>query len=462
MICDRITYGGQVLLTVYHQGFDAEIKERRLKIVEKVGSYNLCFTEELVSDEEVTNYIVDWSIREEGLLTPDSTINPYSDAACAHMIHYGYFNKPSRIFKFSGDRYLLGISIEKLININEFIKKYTGFDIEKNPMLFGDILVFRCYARNYHANKEEGIIVENLPAESTVIVRFKKNDMIVSTKIVRIDHDAEETEIKSDKPWTYHDMEIFFNDELVYYKKDISYIRRMQLNMHLDAPKKRIKLNKIASSYTFDRTGKGHVSNIGDPLDEYEEMMNASASDIKNRLNAEKPDNQVTFMKPGELEKAINLIGSIMQTASNAIWIFDSYFTDINGMNGMLDWIRILANCEAESKNVVFYSKGLKNALDLEALKKEIERDTELSMMLRTRKALGIHFYQTKSPIHDRFVLTETDNIHSGLAIGTSFNSLGDHYYCIFKLSHKASQTIWDELKSWILDDNNLLEEEEV
>ena len=96
------------------------------------------------------------------------------------------------------------------------------------------------------------------------------------------------------------------------------------------------------------------------------------------------------------------------------------------------------------------------------ALKKEIERDAELSMILRTRKALGIHFYQTKSPIHDRFVLTETGKIHSGLAIGTSFNSLGDHYYCIFKLSHNASQTICGELESWTLDSNNLLKDVEV
>jgi len=62
MICDKITYGGQVLLTVYHQGFDDEIKERSLKIVEKVGSYNLIFTETLVSDDEIVN-IADWSIK---------------------------------------------------------------------------------------------------------------------------------------------------------------------------------------------------------------------------------------------------------------------------------------------------------------------------------------------------------------------------------------------------------------
>ncbi|MDR3600898.1 MAG: hypothetical protein P4L49_10545 [Desulfosporosinus sp.] len=461
MICDRIVYGGQSLLTVYHQGFDDEIKERRLKIVEKVGAYKLVFTETLVSDDELDN-ITNWSIKEEGLLTPDSTKNPYGEAACAYMIHYEYANKPLRIFNFSGDRYFLRIPVDKLIQINEFVKKYTGLDIDKNPMNYGDIFVYRSFACNYRANKEEGIVVESLPAGSTVIVRFKKSDIIVSTKVVRIDHETEETEIKAGKPWTYHDIEIFFDDELVYYRKDLSYIRRMQINMQIKEPQKRIRLNKIANSYAFERNGSGHVSNIGDPLEEYEEMMNASASEIKKRLNVEKADDQVTFMKPGEIQKAIDLIGSVMQTASDTIWIFDSYFTDVNGIKGMLDWIRILANCPAQSKNVTFYSKGPNNALDLVALKKEIERDAELGIILRTRNALGIHFYQTKSPIHDRFVLTETDKIYSGLAIGTSFNSLGDHYYCVFKLSHKASQTIWNELESWTINSNNLIKDEEV
>lgn len=460
MICDRIIYGGQALLTIFHQGFDDEVRERSLKKVEKVGSYNLVFTETQVQDDEIDN-IVGWSIKEEGLLTPDSIINPYSEAACAHMTHYEFATKPSRLFKFSGDRYFLNISVDKLIHINEFIKKYTGLDIEKNPMLYGDTLVFKSHARNYRANKSEGIIVERLSAGSTVIVRFKKNDVIVSTKVVRSDHETEETEIKSDKPWTYHDIEIFMNDDLVYYRKDLSYMRHIQFNMQIKGMDKRIKLNKLADSYAIEQ-GSNHVSNIGDPPNKYEEMVSASASEIKKRLDAEKPDNQVIFVKPGELHKAVDLIGSVMQSASNTIWIFDSYFTDVNDIKGMLDWIRILANCRAQSKNIVFYSKGPNNALDLDALKGEIARDSELSAILRTRKTLGIHFYQTKLPIHDRFVLTETDNINTGLAMGTSFNSLGGNHYCIFKLSHKASQTIWDELESWMINGNNLLKDEEV
>lgn len=461
MVCDKVTYGGQTLLTVYHQGFDHEIKKRRLKRTEKIGSYNLVFTETLASDNEIDN-ISGWIMKEEGLLVPNSTKNPYSSASCAYIVHYKYIDKPNKLFNLSENKFVLAISVEKLILINEFIKKYMGFNIDKNPMIYGDVLFIRSYMRNYRTNKEEGIIVETLPVGSMIIVRFKKDNVIVSTKIICVDQETNETEIKSDVPWTFHDIEIYINNELVYFEEDISYMRRMQINMHLVEPGKRIKLNKIADKYILQRNDKGQISKIGDSPDRFEELMANSTSEIKKRLSAEEPDNQVTFMKPGELQKALDLIGNAMQQASDTIWIFDSYFTDTNGIKGMLDWIHILANCRAQSKNVVFYSKGPNNALDLGALKNEIKSDSALSTMLRTRKALGIHFYQTKSPIHDRFMLMESDNINCGLAMGTSFNSLGDHHYCIYKLGHKASQTIWSELKSWMNDGGNLLNDEEV
>lgn len=461
MVRDRIIYGGQILLTVYYQGYDNEIKQRSLKMVEKVGPYNLVFLETLTSDAEFDN-ITCWSVKEEGLLTPDSTKNPYSEAACAYMLHFEYANKPSRLFKFEGDRYSLRIPVDKLIQINEFVRKYTGLNIEKNPMLYGDTLVYKSHVYNYSVNKSEGVIVEKLPIGSTVIVRFKKNDVIVSTKVVLINHETQETEIKSDKPWSYYDMEIFIEDELVYYRNDISYMKHIQVNMQINGDDKKIKLNKIADSYAFESNSGKHISNIGDPPDKYEKMMFASSAEIKKWLNAEKPDEQITFVKPGELQKAVDLIGGVMQAASDTIWIFDSYFTDIKDIKGMLDWIRILANCKAQSKSIVFYYKGPNNALDLEELKREVARDSELSAILRTRKTLGIHFYQTKSPIHDRFVLTESANINTGVAMGTSFNSLGDNHYCIYRLSHKASQTIWEELKTWVCEGNNLLKDEEV
>ncbi len=464
MVCNKVTYGGQVLLTVYHNGFDNEINDRRLKIVQKVGLYNLVFTETLVSDDEIDN-ISGWIMKEEGLLAPDSSKNPYSSASCAYMVHYEYINKPNKLFCLYQNKYILAIPVEKFLLVNEFIKKYIGIDIEKTPMIYGDIFVFNSYAYNYHSNKEHGIIIERLPLGSMVIIRFKKDEAIVSTKIFHVEHETSEIEIKSNKPWTYHDIEIYFNGELIYFDKDVSYMRRMQLNMHLTGSGKRVKLNKIADSYIIQRNDGGQITCIGDSPDEFEELMHNSSTEINRRLSAEHPDNQISFMKPGELKKAVDLIGNAMQMASETIWIFDSYFTDINGSNsivGMLDWIHILTNCRAQSKNVVFYCKGPNNALDLQALKTEIERDGALSAILRTRNKLGIHFYQTKSPIHDRFVLTESDRIYSGLAMGTSFNSLGDHHYCIYKLTHKASQTIWSELKSWMVDGSNLLADEGV
>jgi len=460
MICDKITYGGQTLLTIYHQGFDDEIGTRSLKTIKEIGSYNLVFTEKKVKDDIVDN-ITDWSVKEEGFLTPSASLNPYTNDACAYMTHFRFASKPSRLFKFCKNRYHLNITIDNLMEINKFIKKYTGLSIEKNPMLYGDIFVFKNQILDYHTNELDEIMVKDLPKGATAIVKFKKSDIIVSTKITKTASNAEEIVIKSDKPWEHFDIEMYENDELLYLKKDVTYIRHIQMNLQMSGIGKRVKLNKIGDSYTIEKNNN-IISNIGNPLDSFEEMMNSSTSEILKYLNAAKPNNQIVFIRPGELEKAIDLIGNVMQKANDVIWVFDSYFTDINDIRGMIDWIRILTNCKAPSKNLVFFCKSSDKALDLEGLKKEIRKDSVLNTIIRTRKTLGIHLYQTRMPIHDRFILTESDNINSGLAMGTSFNSLGNHHYCIYKLGHSTTQTIWNELESWMRSKNNLVKDGEV
>ena len=53
---DTISYAGDVILTIYHKGFDSEIGHRKIKRVEKVGRYNIIFEEkvvELVNKNEI-------------------------------------------------------------------------------------------------------------------------------------------------------------------------------------------------------------------------------------------------------------------------------------------------------------------------------------------------------------------------------------------------------------------------
>ena len=98
MICDKVIYGEQTILTIYHLGLDKDVPKRRIEKTEKIGRYSLKFIETFVEDKETEN-IKNWIAKDEGVIPPRKSLNPYGDSACAHIIHYSYLNKPSNIFK---------------------------------------------------------------------------------------------------------------------------------------------------------------------------------------------------------------------------------------------------------------------------------------------------------------------------------------------------------------------------
>lgn len=459
MICDKIIFRGQTLLTIYHQGLDYKLSNRYIRQIEKIGRYNLVFVETIVEDSEIES-IKDWSLKEEGLIDPDTTKNPYRDGACAYMVHYSYEKKPSCIYFLKDNKYSLKISIDDYLHISKLIKKYTGMDMESNPMFYGDVFIFGCSEREYEHNKANGIILKNVPANSTIIVHFKKDDIIVSSKICRVETKTAALELCSDSPWTSHDIEIFSAERLIYYKKDASYIKGISIRTQFKEKGKTVKLNTIGTEYTIEKYSESQTSYIGERFDEYEDILQTSSWNIIKDIKSEKPDDQVFFIKPGELDFARKLIGSALELAEDELWLFDSYLTDKNGMNKIIDWLRIIANCPAVSKNIVFYCKDSNKALNISGIKSAIQKDGILSAMLRRKRGIGIHFYQLRSPIHDRFVLIKNDNKFSGLSIGTSLNSLEKNYFCISKLSPAASRNIYNELTLWINDGNVILDEE--
>ena len=453
MLCDKITYGGQTLLTLYHQDFD---QKRSHKRIEKIGRYNLIFEENAVSNCEASS-ISGWYKKDEGLLAKGAAMNPYGLGTCAYVEHYRYIHKPSRLFHNSESMYALSVSPKDLIQINEFVEKYTGFPISRNPMYYGDVFAFRCQFRRHYAKEDKGIVIAHLPADAMAVVRFLRSNMVVSTKIIHTDCDQREVEILSDEPWESHDIEIYVHDDLIYCDRDVSYMRHMQLALRMNEPAKKVKLRKIAQNYALKNDGASQIINIGGSADEIEEMFRCSTAKILKSINELFTDPKVTFIEPGESGKAIKIIGDVMEQATDSIWIFDSYFTDKSALKGMLDWLRILANCKAKSKNIVFFCKDSNHAFDAATLAHELRKDSELSMILRNKKTLGFHFYQTKAPIHDRFVLIDSEQMLAGVAIGTSFNSLGKNHYCIFRLNNSVSRAIWQGLHDWMNSHGNLV-----
>ena len=93
----------------------------------------------------------------------------------------------------------------------------------RDTKVLGDIFIFKCYECNYKCVQNNSIVLENLPDNSTVIIHFKNDDLIVSSKIIKIDSATKELVVASDKFWNSHDIEIFIGDKTIYLQKDISY-----------------------------------------------------------------------------------------------------------------------------------------------------------------------------------------------------------------------------------------------
>lgn len=460
MICDKITYKGHVILTIYHQNIDDNVINRYLTRTEKIGKYNLTFTETFVQDiinEDFLNH----TIKEEGLLESNSPQNPYGCETCAYMIHYIFANKPKSIFRDEEKLYSLKISVDEFLTICKFIKKYTGIDIKENPMVLGDIFIFKCYERNYKCVQNNSIVLENLPDNSTVIMHFKIGGLIVSSKIIKIESATKELVISSDKSWDSHDIEIVIGDKTVYLQNNISYIRCVSLNVSTRSIDNSIKLEKIGTMHTTTKEHLVETSHIGEPINEFREKQNKSSQKIKNLIEREYPDDQVFFVKPNEFSIAKDLIVPTIESAKDELWIFDSYLTENDAIGKTIDWLRIISICHVDSSNFVFYYNHNKSSnLTMDDFLYKIKNDNEIKNILASKKRLGMHFYQVASPIHDRFVLVKNKDEFHGLSIGTSFNSLERNHYCIHKLSHAASKKIFIELVEWIDNGNTVLKKE--
>lgn len=453
MILDKITYAGENILTIYHRGFLREHGAKELQFNLKIGHHYARFTETVVEDEspmfENFNYMI------EGLLDPKHEYNPYGDSACAYMEHYVSLKKPKRLFSLDDKGYNLSIALDHMQELNAFVEKHTGFRIGENPICYGDIFVFSCNERNYRSNKENSIILTDIKMDTTVIIRFKKQGIIVSTVKEYCADLQKEIQIDTSVDYDSHDIEIYEGEQLVYYNNDISYIRRIHLDMTLKGSSNYIKLNELSALYSSKDKSCPTTTHIGEPIDQSQELLIASNRNLKRILSENIDDKRTTFIQPGEYEKAFNIIAEVAQSAQKELWIFDPYFSDINGQRVTVDFLRLLSVCDADTKVVVFYSKDAANSHDASCLKTVAEQDIEIQKFIKQKGLLNIYLQQSRAPIHDRFVITrDKDGRYGGLMVGTSFNSMDRNHFCIFSLEAKSAKTILENLMDWLNSDN--------
>jgi hypothetical protein len=215
---------------------------------------------------------------------------------------------------------------------------------------------------------------------------------------------------------------------------------------------KTIKLDKLSKEFLIEANSNEQIKTIGDKSNDIQDRYFKNNGLIANRIKQEMDDNLVTFIKPGEVNKTVKIINNILNSSYNTIWIFDAYFTDRERITYTIDWMRIITQYSAKSKdiNIVFFCKSSEKAYGAQEIAQYVEKDSIIKDVLKNKKRSVIYLYQTKIPIHDRFIITISGDKFSGIAIGTSFNSLDEHHYCVHKLSHVSAQNIWNDLKIWL------------
>ena len=213
---------------------------------------------------------------------------------------------------------------------------------------------------------------------------------------------------------------------------------------------KDIPLSTIGDNYRISEYLSQTISSSKKKIDTAVELINKANKKIIKLIENETTDTQVAFIKPGEMDKALGLIGKMLESAKNDLWIYDPYFTDKSEIVKSLDWLKIISNCKANKKNIVFFTRDTNKCLDIAGLQSEIESDSYLQDIIRINGKLGITFYQSNSPVHDRFILVRNESSFHGLIMGTSFNSLDRNHYCLSKITGNSAKNILTELEEWL------------
>lgn len=445
MICDKIIFDNETIITIYHSGFSDEKNTNKKKISDTIDGKEITFLEYYEPSDKALN---DENLFEEGFLDTKSKYNVYRDGSnCAKYKRFSG-ELPCSIYDLTEDTPKLKLSLEHLDMIFEFIKKYTNLDMAQDITLFGDILVLEPIKLTIKSENECQIIsFENLETDMLIIVNFYNSNATITLSIMETICASGTFKIEAPKDWSYIDISVFKDNELYYKNSCVSFIKDFVLNTSMTSTKN-IQLKKfgLEETITTNYTEKIRVGNNTS----YKKSNKDKLHNIQKQINIYYENKRIIFFKPNEEKKVLKELSSIFSDAKDELWIIDSYFSYNNKIGYPQDILKLIIESSAKSKYVVFFSN---NESEIENLDKSLLNDEEINRIL-TYKKLNISFKQTNMAIHDRFIISKSQDSVSVYVIGTSFNSLVNNYYYLIKLGDADSQLIYDELKDLIMDKN--------
>ena len=445
MICDKIIFDNETIITIYHSGFSDEKNTNKKKISDTIDGKEITFLEYYEPSDKALN---DENLFEKGVLDTKSKYNVYRDGSnCAKYKRFSG-ELPCSIYDLTENTPKLKLSLEHLDMIFEFIKKYTNLDMAQDITLFGDILVLEPRKLTIKSENECQIIsFENLETDMLITVNFYNSNATITLSIVETICASGTFKIEAPKDWSYIDISVFKDNKLYYKNSCVSFIKDFVLNTSMTSTKN-IQLKKfgLEETITTNYTEKIRVGNNTS----YKKSNNDKLHNIQKQINIYYENKRIIFFKPNEEKKGLKELSSIFSNAKDELWIIDSYFSYNNKIGYPQDILKLIIESSAKSKYVVFFSN---NESEIENLDKSLLNDEEINRIL-TYKKLNISFKQTNMAIHDRFIISKSQDSVSVYAIGTSFNSLVNNYYCLIKLGDADSQLIYDKLKDLIMDKN--------
>ena len=450
MLRDTVTYGGEIILTIYHENPELDVKSRHWIEKEKIGRFNAVFEE--TSVETSIEEIISGRDIEEALISyNDSMSLNKSSKITTIMKRIRNTEKPSAVFR--KETMDIKLSEDNWLELCRFVKEYTGMDILQHAIACGDIFVFQYCWLDYKREKEDGILVKQ-NGYDRIDVYFKACSRICDyVSIAGKDSQKEELLFKSGSDWDSFDIYAFCDGRLMFRAPDVVFMETMELRQGCGCKRKNTLNNNYNVQYSDNQ--QYETITIGKPKDSIRRKQDLKEREIYRQFchaNAQSkshppvPDRQKAFfISVGQEDIVYKAVNVILDKKWDEIIFHDPYFFDSKYSKSMkvVDWVRLIC-CGNLRHAVIAFSKEKKDEKAFDKLKRLITNDWIILQQLN--RGVELKFIEMDTYVHDRFLLCRNSSQYGGLCFGASVNSLDNNYFFMFKLESSFAEVCWKKI----------------
>ncbi|WP_281863122.1 VPA1262 family N-terminal domain-containing protein [Planomicrobium okeanokoites] len=455
MIKQQFFYNDEEILRLYHNGFLDYPNDQRMEKIDEIKDGQVILKECWI--ENLEDEVISYDYLASGFLSSSDEKNPYGTYCCDYkefitdqksLVVDGRLENPD-IFR----------------QISDFIKKWSGFDLNKAPFSSHNVLIFTptetsvelnlCKENDRHISLK---LIENQNGILTCIAKFRQSEIIVDSKVMII---SANTFVETEKAWDSVDIELFVEDRLVYAYYNLSFIRSIYLDMTIATKRVKIPLEYAKKTITLEQ-GVSEPMEIGDRKNsnalstyQYQEKLLKRSLTIGKRFE---------FLTKNQYNHGLDIFESIAGTRGyQEMWIFDPYFTTSGSVGGrarLNDIITVLGKNLNLKKKVVFES----NEEDIHTNFTDFRKATYKTLKFLEKRDVNLNFefIGVKEHFHDRFIFLKSESSLKAFQLGTSFNSFGDNYSTIIELDSFDGITVFETLINEVVRPENIILQEEL